>query len=146
LDASPIALDQPTMGLHRAAWLASTARSRVLHRASKTLRPSIAALERRLLPSLSTSFVLNGHVSAEVAAYAAGIGTNGSGVQSTSGLLTLRTIPSGARIERATLYAEDSAWDGPPPTTHARAFFSDIDLGDSLAFQQDATFDSNVLL
>src|SRR5262249_28262749 len=61
---------------------------------------------------LNTFFTLEGPVGAEVASYAAYS-------PSSSGTLTLRTLPEGATIERALLYALDEYGSDSPSATFA---------------------------
>lgn len=76
-------------------------------------KPSLEALENRTLLSLSTSYTLSGHVGAEVAAFAA------LDAASFSGTLTLNTIPTGAAIEWAGLYAINYFGPETPSATFA---------------------------
>lgn len=65
-----------------------------------------------------TSFVSDGAVGAEVAAFAT------AGGSATSGVLTLTRIPAGATIERAWLYGDDGLGTGTPT-----ASFGGVQLG-----------------
>jgi hypothetical protein len=77
--------------------------------------------------ALTSSLSIDGHVGAELAAYA----TTSSG--SPSGSMTLSNIPSGATIVSATLYAHN--WASVTPS----ATFAGTSLGATSAFASDTT-------
>ncbi len=80
--------------------------------------------------ALTTSYMLDGNVGAEVAAFA------GPGSTSSSGSLTLSSAPTGATIHRATLYANDYFGSGLTPS----ATFAGTSLGSTTAFSTDSDF------
>jgi hypothetical protein len=69
---------------------------------------AVVGLTSDAVAALTTSFVSEGAVSAEVAAFAS------AGGSSTSGVLTLTRVPAGATIEQAWLYGDDGLGTGIP--------------------------------